>query len=154
MVLSEGCICDSHLSDLWKDQAIRNKESVIMNEPIDEDRIRRRVKAREVAGDVACMAVDMAKEEDSVFWEELGRLLLDSYIKLPEKKIEELVPFKPMTIQQAKVFGNQLMPYGEFQGRRIDEVPLDRLQWYADQFFVDDLRRYLESRQIQKEVEE
>ncbi len=57
-----------------------------------------------------------------------------------------------MKDQESKAFGAQLIPFGEFRTRRVDDVPLERLQWYADQTFVDDLRRYLNSDRIKAEM--
>lgn len=58
-----------------------------------------------------------------------------------------------MTVDQAKEFEKGTMPFGEFFNVKIKEVPLDRLKWYADQRFIDDLRAYLKSRIIQQETE-
>ena len=57
-----------------------------------------------------------------------------------------------MTDLEARRFGNELIPFGEFQGKRIDEVPLDRLVWYADQTLTNDLRRYLASDRVKVEA--
>lgn len=59
-----------------------------------------------------------------------------------------------MTVEQAKEFEKGVVPYkGEFHNVKIKDVPLDRLKWYADQRFIDDLRAYLKSRIIQQEIE-
>lgn len=57
----------------------------------------------------------------------------------------------PMTDDEARLFGRFPVPYGEFRGRPVDDVPMDRLDWYADQTFGDQLRRYLASRRIKNE---
>lgn len=75
------------------------------------------------------------------------------------RKLRDLVlakcPLKPskkgsigMTDAELRRFGRELMPFGEFMGKRVDEVPLERLSWYADWSFVDQLRRYLKSERI------
>ena len=82
------------------------------------------------------------------YWEEVIRL---AKTHLPSEIDVEYKPDK-MTDQEARAFGQQeTMPFGEFAGMRVDEVPLDRLLWYADQSFTDDLRRYLESNRIKNE---
>ena len=58
-----------------------------------------------------------------------------------------------MTDAEAKRFGLQLIPFGEFMGMRVDDVPMERLQWYADQRWIDELRRYLKSDRIRGEAE-
>lgn len=58
-----------------------------------------------------------------------------------------------MPVDQAKEFEKKSMPFGEFVNVKIKDVPLDRLKWYADQRFIDDLRAYLKSRIIQLEIE-
>ena len=65
-------------------------------------------------------------------------------------------PPEPMTDGEARAFGRQPVPYGEFRGEPADAVPLDRLQWYADQQhanqrWTDDLPRYLRSRRVRVE---
>jgi uncharacterized protein (DUF3820 family) len=58
-----------------------------------------------------------------------------------------------MTDQEARLFGDTRMPFGEFKGIRIDDVELGRLEWYADQPFQKQLRRYLNSRRVLAEAE-
>jgi hypothetical protein len=87
------------------------------------------------------------KEQDR-FWAELHKLLEKH---LEKEKSKSISKFIPMSDSASTEFGNQIMPYGEYKGMRIDEVPKDRLQWYADQTFTDDLRMYLESDRIKNE---
>lgn len=64
------------------------------------------------------------------------------------KPIEEL----PMTIDEAKVFGKQIMTFGQHQGKQIDQVPIDYLDFIADTTpFYKNLRRYLKSDRIKRE---
>ena len=59
---------------------------------------------------------------------------------------------KKMSDVEAKRFGREEMPFGEFAGAKtIANVPLDRLRWYADQDFIDRLRRYLRSDYVKRE---
>lgn len=118
-----------------------------------EERIEHRVAASKSAKVIAELVIDEADALPEYFWEVLFKKLAQ-YVPVPEETVNKQLPFKPMTQQQAKLFGNQPMPYGQFQGKRIDEVPLDRLQWYADQSFTDDLRRYLTAERISGEADE
>ena len=45
------------------------------------------------------------------------------------------------------------MPYGEFCGAKIGDIAIERLCWYADQRFVDGLRRYLRSPRGRERIE-
>jgi uncharacterized protein (DUF3820 family) len=87
----------------------------------------------------------LCEEQQTVrFWEVLAGLVAT---KLPAPRT---VPV--MTELEAYKFGQREVPFGEFRGRRVDEVPLERLLWYADQRFVDELRRYLHSSRIRAEL--
>lgn len=58
---------------------------------------------------------------------------------------------KPMDDAEARRFGQETMPFGKFAGTKMDEVPLDYLEWYADQPLQRQLIRYLKSRRIREE---
>ncbi len=117
-------------------------------------RIQTRIKARE-SGKVICeLIIDEQKRfvdvSDGVglsqFWETIRSVL-------PPKPEPPAKPqaAKPFSAEESKRFGRTPIPYGEFRGLTVDQVPLDRLEWYADQRFADNLRRYLASRRIQDE---
>lgn len=57
---------------------------------------------------------------------------------------------KPMNDKEATKFEHEVMPYGEFKGKLVREVPLNRLDWLAgtDDKFKEDLRRYLRNERI------
>ena len=80
-----------------------------------------------------------------IFWAVLP------YLELTVDKLDQL----PMTDKQAREFGQKtIMPYGEFRGKAVDEVDLERLQWYVDnegQAFTTKLKRYLKSKRLQAE---
>jgi len=71
---------------------------------------------------------------------------------LPPEKPKS-TPIVPMTSEEAAAFGRSLMPYGEFQGDPVGDVPLARLEWYAEQSFAANLRRYLANERVQAEME-
>jgi hypothetical protein len=60
---------------------------------------------------------------------------------------------EPMSDVQARAFGKSFMPWGEYKGQAIDQVPLERLAYYADHDhgFVRQIRRYLASRRVRAE---
>ena len=117
---------------------------------MDTTTIQRRVAAREQARVVAGLVVEEAgrigPDAQAAFWEELRKMM-------PFPKPQAVAPqFEPMTDLQARQFGKSVMSFGEFRGTPIDEVPLERLQWYADMPFQKQLRRYLASQRIQGET--
>jgi uncharacterized protein (DUF3820 family) len=120
---------------------------------MNDSSVKHRAEARERARATARLAVEEAGriESDSQgsFWDELRKMLplaaTTAIASLPTA----------MTDRQARAFGQSRMPFGEFQGARIDDVPLDRLQWYADLSpFQQQLRRYLASGRIRSEEED
>jgi uncharacterized protein (DUF3820 family) len=110
--------------------------------------IKENLKARLAAEQVAELADEEAKVHGRRFWEQL-MLIVSAHVPPPRKPRK--VPAEPMTDKEARLFGMQPMPYGEYVAKPVDDVPLPRLQWYADQTFTDDLRRYLESSRIRNE---
>lgn len=117
---------------------------------MDQDQI---AKAREIvqrvaegkaAREFAKQLHEMVKDEiqlnkdirSDLFWSAFAKLvddrLLSSGVKQP--------PADKMTDDESKRFGKQLIPYGVFRGKPIDSIPLDRLCWYADQRFTDEIR--------------
>ena len=60
----------------------------------------------------------------------------------------------PMSDTEAKAHGQtQTMRFGKYEGRRIDDVPLDYLIWLADESrrLWKEMHRYLNSPRIKKE---
>ena len=123
-------------------------------EPVSDvmaGRIQARIKARERAKVICELIIDEQKQFVDVvglsqFWETIRGIL-------PAKPEPPAKPqaVKPFSAEESKRFGSTPIPYGEFRGLPVDQVPLERLEWYADQRFTDNLRRYLASRRIQDE---
>lgn len=109
--------------------------------------IKENIKAREAAREVLELLEEEAKQHGKRFWQEIARVV---ELHVPVRTVKKK-PVRPMTDVQAKAFGSQLLPFGEYYGKRVDDVPLARLQWYADQTFIDDLRRYLDSKRVEAE---
>jgi uncharacterized protein (DUF3820 family) len=60
----------------------------------------------------------------------------------------------PMTDDEARTFGGELMPFGQHRGVKVDHVPIDYLQWLVDERdkgFQKRLQRYLLSSRVQCE---
>ena len=122
------------------------------------DNVQGNIKAREAAGEVMEFVCDVANERKGThrlfevrFWSELLKLVERKFYRGDKPKVWEGTTVRKMTGPEARRFGDELIPFGEFRGKRIDEVPLDRLAWYADQTFVDDLRKYLASDRVKVE---
>lgn len=111
--------------------------------------IENNVAAREAAELVANLMEEQGRIYGPRFWEGLGELIGGRLQVKVDAEVKKKA--RAMTDAAARRFGHQLMPYGEFAGRRVDDVSLDRLRWYADQVFTDDLRRYLESDRVGRE---
>ena len=87
------------------------------------------------------------------YWRKLYELVA-KHVPPPPKRAKAKLKDVKMTDAEAKRFGLQLIPFGEFMGMRVDDVPMERLVWYGDQRWIDELRRYLKSDRIRGEVEE
>jgi hypothetical protein len=61
---------------------------------------------------------------------------------------------EPFTDAEAKAVGAEVMQFGKFVGRRIDEVELEYLEWLADasRDTWRKLARYVRSRRVSVEV--
>ena len=122
------------------------------------DNIQANVRARGAAEEAMEFACDVEAEWKGShrlfevrFWSELLKLVEKKFYRGDRPKETKDTAAK-MTDLEARRFGNELIPFGEFRGKRIGEVPLDRLCWYADTVFVDDLRKYLASDRVKVEV--
>lgn len=87
------------------------------------------------------------------FWEVLHNLI-GQYTPQPvEVKGTGEVAVSRMSDKQAKKFEKDRMPFGEYQGKQVKEVPLERLEWYAQQDFIDRVRSYLLSKRVREEMD-
>ncbi len=113
--------------------------------------IEENIKARHAAEDIIVWAEQAAEECGERLWIELDKMV---WAKVPKKEIENEIRSDSMANKESKLWGQQTrMPFGEWEGKQVDAVPLGRLVWYVDQTFVDELRRYLKSPRIQREQE-
>lgn len=117
----------------------------------DETKIRENMRQREICDYVYQFVFETIEAEKFTDPARFAKLVID---RIREKWIREPgIDGSVMTELESKMFGRRLMAFGEFAGTPVDDVPLDRLQWYADQEFVDNLRRYLKTARIRQEHE-
>ena len=117
---------------------------------LTDEEVKNRIDARHAAETIAELADEQAMKYGKVFWERLHKIccahvpcLLAAYQRATA-----------MNQQESREFGQEVIPFGKHQGIRVDEIPLDYLEWYADLDFVDKARRYLRSRRIREENNE
>ncbi len=70
---------------------------------------------------------------------------------LAEYRVEE-IDRAAMSDDEARRFGGQIITFGVHQSKRYDDVPLDYLEWLADQNAA--LVRYVRSRRVKAEQED
>lgn len=115
------------------------------------DKIKENMRQRDIAGYVYEFIRDTIEAEQfsdpARFASILIELIQERHCRTPESNPQL------MTHEQVREFEKRHMPFGHYVGTPVKDVPLERLQWYADQDFTDDLRRYLKSHLIQREIE-
>ena len=117
-----------------------------------DEEVGQRIAARLAAEQVASLADDEAKEHGILFWQNLHKIVCAHVPCEKELKKATKQQKLKMTDGESRRFGKQCIPWkGEYQGKQVDQVPMERLEWYADQHFTDELRRYLNSDRIRTE---
>jgi hypothetical protein len=127
------------------------KRSIMMAEP-RTDRLAGIIAQSRHAEEVFELVASEAMQHDDAqrFWERLAELVGEH----APKATSEPRALDAMTDEEARLFEVRwTMPFGEYTGHKIKDVPLERLCWYADQRFNDALRRYLRSPRIRAEIE-
>ena len=121
-----------------------------------DEEIGQRIAARYSAELIAGLADEEAKQytDSKHFWKCLHDIVCAHVPCRKQKEEADRLAKAKMSDGEAQRFGSEIMPYGEFAGKRIDDVPLERLEWYADQRFTDELRRYLRSDRVRTERQE
>ena len=115
-----------------------------MNESVIKARVSARERARSVVALMIEEASNIAPDICEAFWDEIKK-------SLPSQNVPVAPSNQQMTDEQARVFGLSTMPFGEFKGWKVHNVPLDRLEWYSDSKFQRQLVRYLNSPNIKRE---
>jgi 5-methylcytosine-specific restriction endonuclease McrBC GTP-binding regulatory subunit McrB len=120
----------------------------------DDEKIRDNIHARESAHEIAQLArlesIGMRDGCRPRFWEclrdEISKEIPPPVVSTPRQ----------MTDAEIREFGRSTMPFGVHLGKRIDNVPIDYLDWLlgnAAEFLVK-VRQYLNSPRIQAEREQ
>lgn len=120
----------------------------------DDEKIRDNIHARESAHEIAQLArlesIGMRDGCRTRFWEclrdEIAQEIPPPVVSTPRQ----------MTDAEIREFGRSTMPFGVHLGKRIDNVPIDYLDWLlgnAAEFLVK-VRQYLNSPRIQAEREQ
>lgn len=125
-------------------------KSVTKSEKTPIDSLEDNVRGRQHAEQLLELA-DFERQSpkfQAAFWH---ALFTEAKAHVPlDKDDRKPTPPKPMGDYEARHFGiERKMPYGEFRGVCVDEVPTDRLEWYIDaheanDMFMKELRRYLD----------
>lgn len=121
------------------------------------------VKERAAGRQLARTFMDLLKEEVSkiqyeeavkAFWEELSEIMLNEH-----GPIQAPPPPKPkstgMSDRVVKLFKKELMPFGKFEGEKIEDVPLQYLDWLVgedDDALNGRLKRYLKNEKIAEQL--
>lgn len=113
--------------------------------------IEKNLNARLAAEMIAELADEEAGKYGKRFWKELAKIVMAHVPDPRKRKRDKPKSVSPMTQQEARDFGSVTVPFGKFNNVAVDNVPMDWLVWLADQTFVDDLRRYLESERVKSE---
>lgn len=69
--------------------------------------------------------------------------------------ISETIEHVVVPVLDAKKIGNQTIPFGQYSGKRFDDIPLDYLEWLSDSSrdLSSRLDAYLKSKRIRSEYE-
>lgn len=118
-------------------------------ETIDELRIQNAVNARKDVNEIVEIITEFSDKYDQpAFWKHLYERLG----VVPEDEIK-IMPDKKMSDDESKKFDNQLIGFGQHNGKAVREVPLPYLVWLDEQpDFRRQLRRYLASDRVQSEM--
>lgn len=114
--------------------------------------IARNIELAKLATEAASLVIELAEESganEPGFYDRVACILEAHGTPKREPKTK---PVK-MTDQQAKAFEQEIIAFGTHAGKPVSDVPLDWLQWIADQKFVDQVRLYLRSDRVQREIE-
>lgn len=128
------------------------------NHQIDERQLRVRIAGRKEAAETAQFVVDVVKDamyrrRDLVLASMIVGAVREALDSISPAPPTPRSPICPMNDMEARVFEENLMPYGKHRGENVGSVPLDYLLWLADNKddFHGELRRYCLSRRVQDE---
>ena len=99
-----------------------------------------RIAGRQWADEVLILLEDSTDAFRIGFWRRIKK-------ELSPKDIDS----KAMTDEEAREFGTTIVDFGQYQGRRMDDMPLDYLEWLTAANAK--MQRYLRSRRIMAETD-
>ena len=108
------------------------------------------IEAREKAQEV----LQLAEEEISKLGSKGKERFWECVREAADKHLPSVKAPEPMTDKECRRFGDEEMKFGQYVGKRIDEVPLDYLEWLADTELRHSraLTRYLQAQRTRKET--
>lgn len=105
-----------------------------------------RIQGRNLAKTLIAMAELAHKPQDVLdgFWDEIRT-------SDPKKTEEPEIASGAMTEEEATTFERSLIDFGQYNGQRFADIPMDYLEWLADKSIK--LRRYIQSSRAQRRVD-
>lgn len=119
-----------------------------------EDNVFARRLADEVWEFSVSEGLGLSAERHAAYMQRLYERMRDALPEHLQPKKVVKADLVPMTRDELCKFGMHRMEFGKWQGKMVDEVPLDYLLWLDGQpDFRHELRRYLANPTIQREQE-
>jgi hypothetical protein len=124
-----------------------------MNE-VNKTKIEDRKRGREAATNIKMLSNYAIKDEVTWFREAFWEELIAAFPNDIGRPLSPAPATEPMSEEEAKAFGQTLIPYGQYKGDKVDSIDLRYLIWLADQTdeFRKELRRYIASKRTQREM--
>ena len=109
-------------------------------------RLESRIQGRELAKTILAMAELTSQPQDVLdgFWDQIR--MAD-----PSKSAESEKTASAMTEGEAREYEVSLIDFGQYNGQRFADIPMDYLEWLADKSIK--LRRYIQSSRAQRRVD-
>lgn len=120
-----------------------------MTEPITLDSPET-LRARIAGSKLAAEALEMLAGEEPAYHQGFYRTIVKALP--PEHRPKPVTTLRPMSDQESRAFGNTLVPFGQHQGARYDQIDLNYLDWIVQK--NEELRRYVASRRVRTEDED
>ena len=121
---------------------------------LSDEEVGARIQARVGAELIMVLAVEESETHrfcSSLFWQHLHNLICEKGANCIVKRQSKIS--SAMTDKEAREFGQTMMEFGQYEGQKFDDVPMDYLEWIAERKLIDQLRRYLKSKRICEEME-
>lgn len=123
---------------------------------VDPKKVTERIIARREAEQVVELCRDsstiLSNESQALFWS----IIRDHALMMsPLPKPTNARLMEPMSDSEARLMEQRVVPFGQYKGQRVHEVPLKYIDWLVGQkdTFREDLGRYLLNAQVMHELE-